>query len=120
MPRKTRMYLPDTPVHVVQRGNNRDACFFCEDEYRYFLDCLREGLGRFGVALHTYALVTNHVHLLMRPRYIAGISRLMQHLGRHYVLYVNRQYRRTGTLWEGRHKASLVQADPYLLTSMRY
>ena len=85
MPRKTRMYLPDIPVHVVQRGNNRDACFFCEDEYRYFLDRLREGLGRFGVALHAYVLMTNHVHLLMTPRDIAGISRLMQHLGRHYV-----------------------------------
>ena len=120
MPRKTRMYLPDIPVHVVQRGNNRDACFFCEDEYRYFLDRLREGQGRFGVALHAYVLMTNHVHLLMTPRDTAGISRLMQHLGRHYVLYVNRQYRRTGTLWEGRHKASLVQADKYLLTSMRY
>jgi putative transposase len=93
---------------------------FCEDEYRYFLDRLREGLGRFRVALHAYVLMTNHVHLLMTPRDVAGISRLMQHLGRHYVLYVNRQYRRTGTLWEGRHKASLVQADPYLLTSMRY
>ncbi|MGH8525252.1 MAG: transposase [Gammaproteobacteria bacterium] len=120
MPRKTRMYLPGIPVHVVQRGNNRDACFFCEDEYRDFLDRLREGRGRFGVALHAYVLMTNHVHLLMTPRDTAGISRLMQHLGRHYVLYVNRQYRRTGTLWEGRYKASLVQADKYLLTSMRY
>jgi putative transposase len=88
-------------VHVVQRGNNRDACFFCEDEYRYFLDRLREGQGRFGVALHAYVLMTNHVHLLMTPRDTAGISRLMQHLGRHYVLYINRQYRCTGTLWEG-------------------
>jgi len=114
------MYLPDIPVHVMRRGNNRDACFFCEDEYRYFLDRLREGLSRFGVALHAYALMTNHVHLLMTPRHTAGISRLMQHLGRHYVLYIKRQYRCTGTLWEGRHKASLVQADQYLLTCMRY
>jgi putative transposase len=106
MPRKTRMYLPDIPVHVVQRRNNLDACFFCEDEYRYFLDLLQEGQGRFGVTLHAYVLMTNHVHLLMTPRDTAGISRLMQHLGRHYVLYINRQYRRTGTLWEGRHKAS--------------
>ena len=120
MPRKTRMYLPDIPVHVVQRGNNRNACFFCEDEYRYFLERLREGQGRFGVALHAYVLMTNHMHLLTTPRDTAGISRLMQHLERHYVLYINRQYRRTGTLWEGRHKASLVQADQYLLTCMRY
>jgi putative transposase len=111
MPCKTRMYLPDIPVHVVQRGNNRDACFFCEDEYRYFLDRLQEGQGRFGVALHAYVLMTNHVHLLMTPRDTAGILRLMQHLGRHYVLYSNRQYRRTGSVWEGRHKASLVHVD---------
>jgi putative transposase len=59
MPRKTRMYLPDIPVHVVQRRNNLDACFFCEDEYRYFLDLLQEGQGRFGVTLHAYVLMTN-------------------------------------------------------------
>ena len=90
MRRKTRMYLRDIPVHVVQRGNNRDACFFCEDEYRSFLDGLREGQGRFGVALHAYVLMTNHVHLLMTSCDTAGISRLMQHLGlgRHYVLYI--------------------------------
>jgi putative transposase len=114
------MYVPAIPVHVVQRGNNRDGCFFCEDEYRYFLHRLREGQSRFGVALHAYVLMTNYVHLLMTPCDTAGISRLMQHVGRHYVLYINRQYRRTGTLWEERHKASLVQADKYLLTCMRY
>ena len=86
MPRKTRMYLPDMPVHVVQRGNNRNACFFCEDEYRYFLERLREGQGRFGVALHAYVLMTNHA---TPPVF----SRLVQHLGRHDVLYINRQYR---------------------------
>jgi putative transposase len=66
---------------LVQHRNNRDACFFCEDEYRYFLDLLQEGQGRFGVALHAYVLMTNHVHLLITPRDTAGISRLMQHLG---------------------------------------
>ncbi len=100
----------------VPTGQPESAALFCEDEYRYFPDRLREGQGRFSVALHAYVLMTNHVHLLMTPRDTAGISRLMQHLGRHYVLYINRQYRRTGTLWEGRHKASLVQVDksPYL------
>ena len=72
MPRKTRMYLPDIPVHVVHRGNNRNACFFCEDAYGYFLDRLREGLGRFGVAVHAYVLMTNHVHLLMTPLVFHG------------------------------------------------
>ena len=120
MPRKTRMYLPGIPAHIVQRGNNRDACFFSDEDYGYYLDRLTEGLRRFGVALHAYVLMTNHVHLLLTPGDGDGISRLMQHVGRHYVLYINKHYRRTGTLWEGRHKASLVQADRYLLTCMRY
>jgi len=120
MPRKPRMYLPGVPAHLVQRGNNRGACFFGDDDYRYYLERLGEGLRRFGIALHAYALMTNHVHLLVTPRDSEGPSRLMQHIGRHYVLYVNRSYRRTGTLWEGRHKASLVQADDYLLACMRY
>jgi putative transposase len=114
------MYLPGIPAHVVQRGNNRVACFFCDDDFRYYLERLGEGLRRFRVALHAYALMTNHVHLLMTPADADGISRLMQHVGRHYVKYVNETYGRTGTLWEGRHKASLVQEDAYLFNCMRY
>ena len=115
MPRKTRMYLPDMPVHVVQRGNNRNACFFCEDEYRYFLERLREGQGRFGVALHAYVLMTNHVHLLMtrHRRYFHGSCSTSDGM----MFYTSTASTgRSGTLWEGRHKASLVQADqsPYL------
>ncbi|MBI1733247.1 MAG: transposase [Gammaproteobacteria bacterium] len=120
MPRKTRMYLAGIPAHVVQRGNNRSASFFCPDDFLFYRRCLGEGLRRFGVALHAYVLMTNHVHLLMTPSDASGISRVMQHVGRHYVLYVNRAYRRTGTLWEGRHKASLVHASDFLLTCMRY
>jgi putative transposase len=114
------MYLPGIPAHVVQRGNNRAVCFFCDDDYLFYLELLRQGLNRFGVYLHAYVLMTNHVHLLMTPEQEDSISRLMQHLGRNYVLYINKYYRRTGTLWEGRHKASLVDADNYLLTSYRY
>jgi putative transposase len=114
------MYLPGVPAHVVQRGNNRDACFFHEDDYRYYLAVLAEGLKRYRVSLHAYVLMTNHVHLLMTPTDETGISQVMQHVGRMYVLYINRTYRRTGTLWEGRHKASLVNAAEYLLTCYRY
>ncbi|MCS3902016.1 putative transposase [Methylohalomonas lacus] len=120
MPRKPRMYLPHIPVHLVQRGNNRNACFFAEDDYHFYLDCLGRGLRRYGVQLHAYVLMTNHVHLLLTPQDETGISRLMQYLGRQYVGYINKTYRRSVTLWEGRHKASLVQADNYLLTCMRY
>lgn len=120
MPRKPRMYLPGVPAHVVQRGNNRNACFFADADYRHYLECLRQGLRRYQVRLHAYVLMTNHVHLLMTPIDTDGISRLMQHIGRLYVDYVNRTYRRTGTLWEGRHKASLVNAEDYLMTYYRY
>lgn len=120
MPRKQRMYLPGVPAHVVQRGNNRDVCFFHGDDYHFYLSVLGEALRRYQVELHAYVLMTNHVHLLMTPADDSGISKVMQHLGRMYVLYVNRTYRRSGTLWEGRHKASLVNALEYLLACYRY
>lgn len=113
------MYLSGVPAHVVQRGNNREPCFFTEEDYQFYLACLAQGLRRYEVKLHAYALMTNHVHLLLTPVDPNGISRLMQHLARHYVLYINRTYRRS-TLWEGRHKASLVQVERYLLTCYRY
>lgn len=120
MPRKTRMYLPGIPAHVVQRGHNRNACFFSDDDHLFYLECLGQGLRRCGVQLHAYVLMTNHVHLLMTPAETFSISRLMQHIGRLYVLYVNKRYRRSGALFEGRHKASLVAADDYLLSCYRY
>jgi REP-associated tyrosine transposase len=120
MPRKPRNYLSGIPAHVVQRGNNRNACFFTEDDYLFYLECLRAGLRRYAVKLHAYVLMTNHVHLLLTPSDETGISRLLQHIGRLYVLYVNKTYRRSGTLWEGRHKSSLVDAEHYLLACYRY
>ncbi len=121
MPRKPRMYLPGIPAHIVQRGNNRDACFFSDDDYRYYLEALGQGCRRHAVQLHAYCLMTNHVHLLMTQTHEdRGISQVMQHLGRLYVAYINKTYRRSGTLWEGRHKASLIDAEAYLLTCYRY
>ncbi len=121
MPRKPRMYIPGIPAHVVQRGNNRDVCFFSDEDYLYYLEVLEQGCHRYDVQLHAYCLMTNHVHLLMtQEQEDIGISQVMQHIGRLYVAYVNKTYRRSGTLWEGRHKASLVEADTYLLTCYRY
>ena len=120
MPRKPRMYLPEIPAHVVQRGNNREPCFFCDDDYRFYLARLGRALKRYHVNLHAYVVMTNHVHLLMTPSDETGISRVMSLLGQHYVQYINRTYRRSGTLWEGRHKASIVNADEYLLLCYRY
>ena len=120
MPRKPRMYLPDIPAHIVQRGNNREPCFFAEDDYRFYLDRLGRALKRYKVKLHAYVLMTNHVHLLMTPNDTQGISKVMLLLGQQYVQYINRTYRRSGTLWEGRHKASIVNVDEYLLCCYRY
>ena len=120
MPRKPRMYLPDIPCHITQRGNNRNACFFSDSDYHFYLACLGDACERYRVSIHAYVLMTNHVHILMTPKNHEGISKVMQSVGRRYVQYINKSYKRCGTLWEGRHKASLVDAESYLLACYRY
>ena len=120
MARKPRLYLPEVPQHVVQRGNNREPCFFAEEDYRYYLECLADAAAKFGCQVHAYVLMTNHVHLLATPEADYAISGMMQSVGRRYVRYINHAYKRTGTLWEGRFKACLVQSEQYLLTCSRY
>lgn len=120
MPRQPRLDLAHIPQHVVQRGNDRQPCFFTDvDRVRYLQD-LREIALREGCAVHAYVLMTNHVHLLMTPTAAGQITRVMQSLGRRYVRYVNDRYRRTGTLWEGRYKSSPVDRETYLLHCYRY
>ena len=120
MPRKPRMFMAGLPCHVVQRGNNRSVCFFEPENYMFYLDCLAQACEKYRVDLHAYVLMTNHVHLLMTPSDKFGISSVMQSVGRKYVQYVNRELIRSGTLFEGRFKASLVQEDSYLIACMRY
>ena len=120
MPRKPRFYLLGIPAHIVQRGNNRQPVFFAEANYSAYLDYLAEGAQKHGCEIHAYVLMTNHVHLLITPLDYNSISRLVQFMGRKYVTYVNRAYRRTGTLWEGRHKGIPVGADEHLLACYRY
>lgn len=120
MPRLPRFNLVDVPQHVVQRGNNRQACFFEPDDYLFYLDCLKTAADNAGCDVHAYVLMTNHVHILATPRRDHAIPRMMQSVGRRYVQYFNKQNQRTGTLWEGRYRASLVEAEPYLLACYRY
>ncbi len=120
MPRKPRFNLPGIPQHVVQRGNNREPCFFTQADYPCYLEDLGRSINRFSCQLHAYVLMTNHVHLLVSTTQDYGISQMMQALGRRYVRYVNRRYKRSGTLWEGRFKAGLIDSENYLLTCMRY
>ena len=120
MPRQPRPDLADVPQHVVQRGNDRQPCFYVADDYRRYLAGLRESAIRYGCLLHAYVLMTNHVHVLVTPSSAGAVSRMMQWLGRQYVGYINGRYRRTGTLWEGRYKSCLVDTERYLLTCYRY
>lgn len=120
MARLPRFCLPGIPQHVIQRGNNRQPCFAATSDYLFYLECVRSASRRYGCTVHAYVLMTNHVHLLMTPLQQGTISRCMQHIGRRYVQYFNFCYRRTGTLWEGRYKASLVDMERYVLTCYRY
>jgi putative transposase len=120
MPRRRRVHLPDVPLHIVQRGHNREACFFADEDFHGYRHWLGEALAAHDCALHAYVLMTNHVHLLLSPRRPEAVPPLMIALGHRYVQYVNRTYRRTGTLWDGRYKSSLVQAETYLLVCQRY
>ena len=120
MARLPRLSLPGIPQHIIQRGNNRQACFFTEEDYPVYLDKLKEYSRKYGVAVHAYVLMTNHVHLLLTPEEADGVSRLIQSLGRYYVRYVNQRHGRSGTLWEGRFKSCLVDSENYFLTVSRY
>lgn len=120
MARRPRNLLPGLPQHVIQRGNNRQAVFFAEADYRLYLDLLRMSALQYGCAIHAYVLMTNHVHMLVTPGKENALSSMMQSVGRRYVRYINSTYQRSGTLWEGRFKASLIDSESYLLTCMCY
>jgi len=120
MPRRQRLQATGLPVHIVQLGNNHQACFFVEADYWFFLDRLEAFSKRFECDLHAYVLMTNHVHLLLTPHLARGLSLLMKFLGQCYAQYMNRTHRRSGTLWEGRFRSSLVQSPRYVLACYRY
>lgn len=120
MPRKPRFVIPGVPLHVVQRGNSREPVFFADADYHAYLGWLKEAAKRYCCKVHAYVLMTNHIHILVTPADTLGVTRMMQYVGRHYVPYINHTYGSSGTIWEGRYKASLIHADSYLLTCMRY
>ena len=120
MARSARVQLAGVPQHIIQRGNNRQATFFCDEDYAVYLDKLWEYSLKYHVDIHAFVLMTNHVHLLLTPSTKMGASQMMQSLGRYYVRYINQTYQRSGTLWEGRYKSSLVDAEGYFLAVSRY
>ena len=120
MARLPRYFVPGQPLHVIQRGNNREPIVTGDDDYRFYLDCLTDAANQQGLAIHAYVLMTNHVHLLATPDTVTSVGKTLQSVGRRYVQYFNHTYRRTGTLWEGRYKATLIDSEAYLFTCMRY
>jgi len=120
MPRRARISLPEVPLHIIQRGNNRQACFHAEEDYCFYLDCLREYAIKTRCQVHAYVLMTNHVHLLATAAHAQGAGSWMKAVGQRYVQYVNRRYRRSVSLWEGRFRSCLTQEEGYLLACMRY
>jgi putative transposase len=120
MARLPRLTLPGYPHHIIQRGNNRQAIFASAADYRMLLDLLFENAEKFGVALHAYVLMSNHFHLLTTPQTADGLAQMMQAVGRRYVRYFNAVQKRSGTLWEGRYKSTLIQPERHLLACMAY
>jgi putative transposase len=120
MPRRSRIIVPNIPLHIIQRGNNRQPCFFHENDYLSYLDWLKGYAKNSACSIHAYVLMTNHVHLLLTPKKSDSAANLMKRLGQRYVQYINRTYKRTGTLWDGRFRSSIIQQEQYLFACQRY
>jgi putative transposase len=120
MPRLPRLFAQEFPSHITLRGNDRQNIFHCDGDRLRFLSCLRDAAERNGLAVHAYVLMTNHVHLLATGQNGASTPKTIQSVGRRYVAYFNGRYQRTGTLWEGRYRSTLVEAENYVLACHRY
>lgn len=120
MPRKPRFYLPCVPVHFVHRGHSRSPVFLEDEDYTCYLHWLKEASEKYNLPVHAFVLMTNHVHILATPQSGSDASLFMQYLGRRYVPFFNRKYGQSGSIWEGRYKASVVQEERYFFSVMRY
>lgn len=120
MARLPRLTVPGYPHHLIQRGNNRQAIVAGTADYEMLLSLLGENAAKFGVALHAYVLMSNHFHLLATPEAAQSIPAMMQAVGRRYVRYFNDSQARSGTLWEGRYRSAVIQADRHMLACMAY
>src|SRR4029077_13124837 len=120
MPRAPRWVLADLPLHIVQRGINRNSCFFSEVDYEVYLHYLGVFAARFACSVHAYCLMTNHVHLLVTPHAADSCALMMKNVSQRHVQRINRRLGRTGTLWEGRFYSCPVATDRYVLACYRY
>jgi len=113
MPRRSKIIASGVPLHIIQRGNNRQSCFFADEDYQFYIEWLKEYSQSAGCSIHAYVLMTNHVHLLLSPQKIESV-------GQRYVQHINRTYKRSGTLWERRFRSSIIQQQDYLFICQRY
>ncbi len=120
MPRRARLKAAGVPFHITKRGYNHTSCFFTDDDYQFYLDTLEETSKNESVAVHAYSLLPDHVNILLTPKDSEGASRMMKKLSQRYVQHINRTYSRKGTLWDGRFRSCLIDAENYLLICQRY
>ena len=120
MARLARLTVPGYPHHVIQRGNNRQPIFASPEDQRFMLALLAENASKFAVQVHAYVLMDNHFHLLATPEADTSLPQMMQAVGRRYVRYFNDRQGRTGSLWEGRYRSTMIETERYLLACMVY
>lgn len=120
MARLPRYFVKGVPLHIILRGNNREPVFGNDEDCQFFKEVLQEAAQRHELAIHAYVFMTNHIHLLATPATEQSVPKTLQSVGRRYVQYFNYRYQRTGTLWEGRYRATVVEAETYLFECMRY
>jgi len=120
MPRQARCAMPNIIYHIIHRGNNKQQIFYREADYVYFIELMREAKEKYQIKLYSYVLMNNHIHLLAEPQVEDSMAFYMKLIAQKYAQHINRSYKRTGTLWEGRFKSSPVSNDEYLLACSRY
>jgi putative transposase len=114
MPRRPRLVLPGTPSHLIPRGDNHLACFCTYTDYQFYLELLEKSTDKYRCQIHSYVLITNHVHLLVTPEETDSAGLMMKHLRQRYFQYINRTYRRSGTLWDSGFKSCITQDETYV------
>lgn len=120
MPRKPRLFLPNTPQHLVVRGHNRSSIFVRVEDFRFMYKCILEASQANNLAIHAWVFMRNHLHILATPEHQDSTAKTMQSIGRKYAQYFNRCCGRSGSLWEDRYKSGLVDTERYLLCCYRY
>lgn len=120
MPRGPRTVMPEFPHHVIHRGNNRQAIFHRNTDYRFFMNTISEAKKEFNCLLYGYCLMSNHIHMIIQPSHKDSLSKMIKMIAGRYTRYINKVYNRTGTIWEGRFKSSPIQKESYLQACIRY